>query len=63
MLKSIKKLLLKSSLKLLDTVDNLERAIQAAGDIESPLLEGVQLTLKSLLTTLEKIRCSRSEHE
>jgi len=40
--------------ELLDTVDNLERAIQAAGDIESPLLEGVQLTLKSLLTTLEK---------
>jgi molecular chaperone GrpE len=40
--------------ELLDTVDNLERAIQAAGDTESPLLEGVQLTLKSLLTTLEK---------
>ena len=40
--------------ELLDTVDNLERAIQAAGDIESPLLEGVQLTHKSLLSTLEK---------
>ncbi|MCH7337875.1 nucleotide exchange factor GrpE [Acinetobacter sp. NIPH 2699] len=39
---------------LLDSVDNLERAIQAAGDEQSPLLEGVQLTLKSLLTTLEK---------
>ena len=40
--------------ELLDSVDNLERAIQAAGDDESPLLEGVKLTLKSLLTTLEK---------
>lgn len=40
--------------ELLDSVDNLERAIQAAGDVESPLLEGVQLTLKSLLHTLEK---------
>lgn len=39
---------------LLDTVDNLERAIQAAGDEQTPLLEGVQLTLKSLLSTLEK---------
>lgn len=39
---------------LLDSVDNLERAIQAAGDEQTPLLEGVQLTLKSLLTTLEK---------
>jgi molecular chaperone GrpE len=40
--------------ELLDSVDNLERAIQAAGGIESPLLEGVELTLKSLLNTLEK---------
>ena len=40
--------------KLLDSVDNLERAIQAAGDEETPVLEGVKLTLKSLLTTLEK---------
>ena len=39
---------------LLDSVDNLERAIQAAGNEPSPLLEGVQLTLKSLLNTLEK---------
>ena len=40
--------------ELLDSVDNLERAIQAADNVESPLLEGVQLTLKSLIHTLEK---------
>jgi molecular chaperone GrpE len=40
--------------ELLDSVDNLERAIQAAGEEETPVLEGVRLTLKSLLTTLEK---------
>ncbi|SPL72376.1 nucleotide exchange factor GrpE [Acinetobacter stercoris] len=40
--------------ELLDSVDNLERAIQAGGNEESPVLEGVKLTLKSLLTTLEK---------
>ncbi|MEN2596109.1 nucleotide exchange factor GrpE [Acinetobacter baumannii] len=40
--------------ELLDSVENLERAIQAAGDEETPVLEGVKLTLKSLLTTLEK---------
>jgi len=40
--------------ELLDSVDNLERAIQAADDEETPVLEGVKLTLKSLLTTLEK---------
>lgn len=40
--------------ELLDSVDNMERAIQAAGDEESPVLEGIKLTLKSLLTTLEK---------
>lgn len=39
---------------LLDSVDNLERAIQAAGEEKTPLLEGVELTLKSLTTTLEK---------
>lgn len=39
---------------LLDSVDNLERAIQAAGEEESPVLEGVKLTLKSLTTALEK---------
>jgi len=40
--------------ELLDSVDNLERAIQAAGDEETPVLEGIRLTLKSLLTALEK---------
>ncbi len=40
--------------ELLNSVDNLERAIQAAGDEENPFVEGVKLTLKSLLTTLEK---------
>lgn len=39
---------------LLDAVDNLERAIQAAGESQDPVVEGVQLTLKSLLATLEK---------
>ena len=39
---------------LLDSGDNLERAIQAAGEEKTPLLEGVELTLKSLTTTLEK---------
>lgn len=39
---------------LLDSVDNLERAIQAAGDHQDAVVEGVQLTLKSLLATLEK---------
>ena len=40
--------------ELLDSVDNLERAITAAGDEKTPLSEGVELTLKSLLATLEK---------
>ena len=39
---------------LLDTVDNLERAIAATGGEKTALSEGVELTLKSLLTTLEK---------
>ena len=39
--------------QLLDSVDNLERAIAAATE-ETPVVEGVKLTLKSLLTTLEK---------
>jgi len=39
--------------ELLESVDNLERAIQAAGE-ENAIVEGVQLTLKSLLNTLEK---------
>ena len=38
--------------ELLDSVDNLERAIQATQDEKT--LEGLQLTLKSLLTALEK---------
>ena len=40
--------------QLLDSVDNLERALQAAGEEKTPLSEGVELTLKSFLTTLEK---------
>ena len=40
--------------EILDSVDNLERAIAAAGDEKTALSEGVELTLKSLLTTLEK---------
>ncbi|MCL6231405.1 MULTISPECIES: nucleotide exchange factor GrpE [Acinetobacter] len=40
--------------QLLESVDNLERAIAAAGDEKSGLSEGVELTLKSLLSTLEK---------
>lgn len=39
---------------LLDVVDNLERAIAAAGEQENPLVEGVRLTQKSMLTALEK---------
>lgn len=39
---------------LLESVDNLERAIQAAGEERSPLLEGIELTHKSLLSVLEK---------
>jgi molecular chaperone GrpE len=44
----------KFSKELLETVDNLERAITAAGEEQTPLREGVELTLKSLLHTLEK---------
>ena len=40
--------------ELLDTVDNLERAIAAAGEEKTAFSEGVELTLKGLLTTLEK---------
>jgi len=39
---------------LLETVDNLERALQATGEEQTSLSEGVELTLKGLLTTLEK---------
>ncbi|WP_180052824.1 MULTISPECIES: nucleotide exchange factor GrpE [unclassified Acinetobacter] len=44
----------KFSKELLDTVDNLERAIVAAGEEQGSLREGVELTLKALLNTLEK---------
>ncbi|MFW2178115.1 MULTISPECIES: nucleotide exchange factor GrpE [unclassified Moraxella] len=39
---------------LLDVVDNLERALQASQDQNDPVLQGVQLTHKSLLSLLEK---------
>ncbi len=39
---------------LLDVVDNLERALAAAGTDENPVIEGVRLTHKSLLSALEK---------
>ncbi|WP_026472097.1 nucleotide exchange factor GrpE [Alkanindiges illinoisensis] len=39
---------------LLDVVDNLERAIAAAGNDENPVIEGVRLTHKNLLGALEK---------
>lgn len=39
---------------LLDVVDNLERALTAAGNDENPVIEGVRLTHKSLLGALEK---------
>ena len=43
---------------LLDVVDNLERAIAAAGTddhlVNQPVIEGVRLTYKTLLATLEK---------
>jgi molecular chaperone GrpE len=44
----------KFSTSMLDVVDNLERALVAAGDQESALVEGVRLTYKSLLSALEK---------
>ncbi|MEB3768357.1 nucleotide exchange factor GrpE [Acinetobacter sp. MD2] len=47
--------------QLLDSVDNLERAIQAAGDEETPVLEGIRLTLKSLLSTLEKFGVTEAD--
>ncbi len=43
--------------ELLSVVDNLERAIAAAdeqNEVIKPFLEGVEMTQKSLLTTLEK---------
>ena len=47
--------------ELLDSVDNLERAIAAAGEEESAVVEGVKLTLKSLLTTLEKFGVAEAD--
>ncbi len=42
---------------LLPTIDNLERALQSGKDAEAsgPLLEGVELTYKQLLETVEKL--------
>lgn len=40
--------------ELLDSVDNLERALAAVGEEKSALSEGVELTLKSLVAALEK---------
>lgn len=39
---------------LLDTVDNLERAIENSQSDNDPVLEGVKLTHKSLLAVLER---------
>jgi molecular chaperone GrpE len=47
--------------ELLDSVDNLERAIQAAGDEENAVVEGVKLTLKSLLASLEKFGVAEAD--
>jgi molecular chaperone GrpE len=44
--------------ELLDIVDNLERAIAAApeDDVVKPLLEGVEMTQKTFLSTLAKFK-------
>ena len=39
---------------LLETVDNLERAIESSQSDNDPVLEGVKLTHKSLIAVLEK---------
>jgi molecular chaperone GrpE len=39
---------------ILPVVDNLERALAAAGEESNAVTEGVELTLKSMLSTLEK---------
>ena len=39
---------------LLDTVDNLERAIESSQSDNDPVFEGVKLTHKSLIAVLEK---------
>jgi molecular chaperone GrpE len=55
-------------LEILNVMDNLERAIEAAktGDSKNEnLLEGVELTYKQLLSTLEKegVKCIKAEGE
>lgn len=45
--------------ELLDVVDNLDRAIVAAGDEESPLLVGVRLVREQFLTKLEGFGVAR----
>ena len=44
----------KFALELLDTVDNLERAIENSQSDNDPVLEGVKLTHKSLIAVLER---------
>ena len=46
---------------LLDVVDNLDRAVQAAGDEESPLLRGVRLVRDQFLSKLEAFGVTRVE--
>jgi molecular chaperone GrpE len=45
--------------ELLDVVDNLDRAIAAAGDEETPLLSGVRLVRDLFLTKLEGFGVTR----
>ncbi len=40
-------------LPLLDIIDDLEKAIQSAGDTEQPVLDGVRIIHKKLLALLE----------
>ena len=47
--------LVKGISAILPTIDNLERAVLAAGEEESGLKSGVELTLKQLLEQLAKI--------
>ena len=41
--------------EILPVVDNLERAIDHAGDGAGPIVEGVQLVLRQLITALERL--------
>src|SRR5690606_28991512 len=41
-------------IELLPAIDNLERAVEAAGDGEGPLAEGVRLVLRQVHQTLAK---------